>query len=230
VSRVEARTRNPAGLAIAAAILCAGTVTAQTTGDLEVKAADVPPPSEGTDAALWSFSASVFGYLVPDDRDFAQPTFTADRDWLHLEARYNYEELQTGSAWIGFNFSFGEELKLDFTPMLGGVFGDLNGVAPGYEVTLSWWKLEFYTEGEYVVDVDDHSGNFFYTWSELRLAPLDWFHFGLVVQRTKAYETDLDIQRGFLLGFSFEPVDFTAYVFNLGWDEPTFVLSLGLGF
>ena len=54
-----------------------------------------------------------------------QPTFTADRDWLHLEARYNYEALDTGSAWVGYNFSGGETLAWEFTPMIGGVFGDM---------------------------------------------------------------------------------------------------------
>ena len=39
-----------------------------------------------------------------------QPTITADYGWLHLEARYNYEGLDTGSAWIGYNFSVGDKL------------------------------------------------------------------------------------------------------------------------
>ena len=60
-------------------------------------------------------------YLVPDSRDYVQPTITADRDWLHLEARYNYEDLDTGSAWVGYNFGGGEKLAWEFTPMLGGV-------------------------------------------------------------------------------------------------------------
>jgi hypothetical protein len=61
---------------------------------------------------------------------------TADRGWLHLETRYNYENLETGSAWVGYNFSGGEKLKWEFTPMLGGVFGNTTGVAPGYEFRL----------------------------------------------------------------------------------------------
>ena len=36
--------------------------------------------------------------------------------------------------------------------MLGGVFGETTGVAPGYKGSLSWWKLELYSEGEYVFD------------------------------------------------------------------------------
>jgi len=178
----------------------------------------------------WAFGVSVYGYLVPDSRDYAQPTITADRDWLHLEARYNYEGLDTGSAWIGYNFSVGDKLSLDFTPMIGGVFGDTTGIAPGYEFTLGWWKLELYSEGEYVFDTGDSAGNFFYTWSELSLAPVDWFRFGLVVQRTKLYQTDFDIQRGFLVGFTYRKVDFTTYVFNPDASSPTIVLGLGLSF
>ena len=102
----------------------------------------------------WSFSASAYTYIVPDDGNYVQPTFTADRGWLHLEARYNYEALDTGSAWVGYNFSGGEKLAWEFTPMLGGVFGDITGVAPGYKGSLSWWKLELYSEGEYVFDTE----------------------------------------------------------------------------
>jgi hypothetical protein len=42
--------------------------------------------------------------------------------------------------------------------------------------------------------------SFLYTWSELGLTPVDWCRFGLVVQRSKAYKTELDIQRGFFAG------------------------------
>ena len=50
----------------------------------------VTADAAGTQGPLWDFSASVFGYFVPEDRNYAQPSFTADRDWLHIEARYNY--------------------------------------------------------------------------------------------------------------------------------------------
>jgi len=79
----------------------------------------------------WEFSLSAYFYLVPDDDDYVQPTFRADRDWLHLEARYNYENIDTTSIWAGYNFSFGEGLTFDLTLMAGGVFGKTHGVAPG---------------------------------------------------------------------------------------------------
>ena len=216
---------------LSAAVLCAGCAWGQTNATIVLAATNSVPPAIETEAeSKWSFSASAYTYIVPDSREYVQPTLTADRDWLHLEARYNYEALDTGSAWIGYNFSVGEKLSLEFTPMLGGVFGNTTGIAPGYKGSLSWWKLELSSEGEYVFDTRDSSGSFFYTWSELTLAPVDWFRFGLAVQRTKLYETDFDIQRGFLAGFAWKRVDFTTYVFNPDASRPTVVLGLGFGF
>ena len=205
----------------------------QTSGQTTTNA---PPASnspslvnENETEKTWAFSASVYTYLVPDDRDYVQPTVTFDSEWLHLEARYNYENLDTGSAWVGYNFSCGDKLAWEVTPMLGGVFGNTTGIAPGYKGSLNWRKLELYSEGEYVFDTGNSSESFFYTWSELSLVPVDWFRLGLVIQRTKLYETDFNIQRGFLAGFSFKRVDFTTYLFNPD-DKPTVVLGAAVSF
>jgi hypothetical protein len=188
------------------------------------------PPALEEPARKWSFSASVMGYLLPDSHDYVQPTITADRDWLHLEARYNYEALKTGSTWVGANFSGGRKLEWEITPMLGGVFGDTTGVAPGYKGSLRWWKLELYSEGEYVFDTGNFSGSYFYNWSELSLAPVAWFRFGLVTQRTHTYQTDREIQRGLLAGLEYKRMSFTTYVFNPEESRPTIVLAASLSF
>ena len=213
----------------AALVLCAGQALGQALADGPA-ATNSPPPAVENHTKEWSFSATVMGYVVPDSRDYVQPTITADRDWLHLEARYNYENLKTGSAWLGYNLGGGDKLVWEFTPMLGGVFGNTTGIAPGYEGSLSWWKLELYSEGEYVLDTKASSGNFFYNWSELTLSPTGWLRFGLVTQRTRAYQTDRDIQRGLLVGLSYKKLSFTAYVFNPDESKPTFVLAAGVQF
>jgi hypothetical protein len=189
-----------------------------------------PIPVAETDEKAWSFSASAYTYIVPDDGDYVQPAFTADRAGLHLETRYNYEARDTLSAWVGYNFSGGEELAWEFTPMLGGVFGATDGIAPGYRGSLGLGKVEFYSEGEYVFDLGSSSDRFFYNWSELTLAPVVWLRFGLVTQRTRVYKTDREIQRGALVGFLHKGVSLTGYAFNPDDDKPTFVVSVGLTF
>ena len=186
--------------------------------------------AQAKDPVPWSFTAATSTYLLPDDPDYIQPAFIADREQLHLEARYNYEGRKTASVWVGYNFSFGEKVTFELTPMLGAVFGDTSGVAPGYKTALSWRNLEFSSESELVFDSDDSAEHFFYTWSELSWSPRDWVRVGLVVQRTRVYQTEFDIQRGLLLGFSWKKANFTTYVFNPDAGKPTVVLGLGVDF
>jgi len=187
------------------------------------------PSSAAADENEWAFSVSAYTYVLSDDRNYVQPTVTANRGWLHLEARNNYEGLNTGSAWLGVNFTGGKTVEWEFTPMLGGVFGDTTGIAPGFKGSLSWRKLELYGENEYVVDSNNGEDSFFYNWSELTLAPVDWFRFGVVTQRTRVYQSDREIQRGMIAGVSFTRVNVTGYVFNPDKDT-RFVFAVELRF
>lgn len=220
---------------LAAGTVALGFAAAPAHGQTAIASAPMPAEpstvtSEPDEGRAWTFSASAYAYVVPEDREYVQPTVMADRGWLHLEAQYNYEDLETGSAWVGYNFGGGETLAWEFTPMLGGVVGNTTGIAPGYEGSLSWWRLELYSEGEYVIDTGDSSGSFFYTWSELSVSPLDWLRVGVVVQRTKLYQSDFDIQRGFLVGLACRQVEFTTYVFNPDASSPTLVFAVGVEF
>jgi hypothetical protein len=181
-------------------------------------------------ARQWSFSMSATCYIVPHGGSYVSPVITADRNQLHLEARYNYEAIQTGSLWVGRSFSIGSKLTLEVTPMIGGVVGTLKGLAPGYNASLSYKRIVLSTQGEYFIAPANRSDNFFYSWMEATYSPAEWLRAGFVAQRTKAYETDLDVQRGVLVGFSKKRLDFTAYVLNAGWTDPTVVLTISMKF
>lgn len=189
-------------------------------------------PAKSSDAAKnpWAFNLTIDGYIIPNETSYANPTFMADRHRLHLEARYNYENLRTGSLWVGYNFSAGKKLVLNVTPMIGGVFGRSTGIAPGCEASLTYKKIELSISNEYVFDTSDKSGSFYYSWPQLTYSLVNWFRVGAVAQHTKAFQTSLDVQRGFLLGVSHKQVEFTTYIFNVGWIDPTVVLELGVSF
>lgn len=187
-------------------------------------------PPEDNSAEAWKYSLTVDGYIVPDGDSYASPVLTADHNWLHLEARYNYENQRTGSLWAGYNFTAGKTLQLAVTPMIGGVFGATNGIAPGCEFSLTYKKIEFSSSNEYVFDTTDKAGNFFYSWPELTYSPVSWLRVGGVAQHTKAFHTGLDTQRGFLVGVSVKKVEFTTYVFDPELSAPTVVLEMGYSF
>ncbi len=205
------------------AVLCGIRLPAQTEVTKE-------PTSTAVPTNPWNLNVTINGYLVPEGQSYVSPTFTADHGTLHLEARYNYEAQRTGSLWAGYNLSVGKKLILKATPMIGGVFGKVNGVAPGLEFTATYKKVQLYSANEYLFDTSTKAGNFFYTWTQLTYSPLEWFAVGYVVQRTRAYQTPLDIQRGLLVGFTYRKTNFTTQIFNVGQADPTVVFSLGYSF
>jgi hypothetical protein len=183
----------------------------------------------GDEERAWSVSAAVAVYALPDEDGYAQPTVAADRGALHLEARYNYEALRTASLWAGYTVSGGQRVQWELTAMAGGVFGATDGIAPGYIASLSWWKLDGYLEGEYVF-ARKSEDSFAYHWSEAAIAPFEWLRAGIVTQRTRAYDTDREIQRGPFVNAAFDRIDAAAYLFVRDHSKPTFVMSIGWEF
>jgi hypothetical protein len=177
----------------------------------------------------WEFSAEANLYILPDVT-YLNPVLSADKGYLHLEARYNDEDLETGSIFAGMNFHTGESLEFSVTPIIGGVFGNSNGVAPGFLLEINYGSVSFSSEGEYFFSSDDKEFNFFYSWSELVYSPADWIWFGIAGQRTRAYQTDLEIQRGLVLGFGKENISVSGYVMNIGFGDVFGLVSVGYEF
>ena len=177
----------------------------------------------------WAFNPDLNFYFFSDDF-FVLPLMKADWKWLHLEARYNYEDRETFSGWVGYNFTGGKKLEDTITPMLGGVVGQTQGLATGLEMTFSIGRFELYTESEYLFDVESTENNFFYNWSDLSYSPTDWLWVGISGQRTRLYETDLDLQRGILVGAGLKSWELTTYVYNIGSDSPFVLLAFSAFF
>lgn len=176
-----------------------------------------PAPHTSSPSEPWQYSLTVDGYLVKNGDGYVQPTFTADRKWLHLEARYNYEDFRTGSLWAGYNFDWGSTWHVEVTPMIGGVFGRTQGIAPGCEAAFTWKKLNASISNEYVFDTIATSGDFYYVWNEISYQLLKWFRFGYAGQRNKMFfQRPLLHEEGFLLGINRKWYQFTTYVLNPG--------------
>jgi hypothetical protein len=177
----------------------------------------------------WAISADLNTYIF-SDYVFLLPVLKADKGALHLEARYNYEDMNTFSAWAGYNISGGKKWEYTFTPMLGGVIGNSNGLAPGLEFILAHKKFELYSESEYLFEFSDKTYSFFYNWTDFTYSPKDWLWFGISGQRTRLYQTDLEIQRGLIIGGGLKNWEFTGYLYNIGFDEPFVILTLSFNY
>lgn len=183
----------------------------------------------GTVEKKWNFGADMNAYFFPNEF-IGLPVFRADKNRLHLEARYNYEDLETFSVWAGYNFMGGKNVEYTITPMLGGVVGLSNGIAPGLEFTFTYQAFEIYSESEYLFEFETSENNFYYQWTDITYSPNDWLWFGISGQRTRLYQTDLDIQRGLLIGGGYKSFELTGYLYNLGFDDPFVLITLSASF
>ena len=123
---------------------------------------------------------------------------------------YNYEGLDTGSAWVGYNFSFGKE------PHVG------RHADAWRRVRAHRWRRGRLRSDAQVVEAGVVHGRrirlrlvrllrqLLLHVVELSIYPVDWLRFGLVVQRTRDYETDFDIQHGLLVGVTYKQLNVTA--------------------
>ena len=177
----------------------------------------------------WNHSLENDFYFYKDDFLYL-PIYSANKDRLHLEARYNYEDLKTVSAWGGYNFTGGNDFEYTITPMAGFVAGNINGLAPGLEFDFGYKGFELYSESEYVFDFKEKENDFFYNWTDLSYSPTDWLWFGLSGQMTKLYNAELEFEPGLLLGGGYRWFELTGYAYNLGGDDTFVMLSLTVNF
>ncbi len=181
----------------------------------------MPPDSLATPIPQtpWEFSASGLYYAFPYDDDDIELKASADHEDLHFEARYNYEDSRTASVFAGYTFSIGESATVSLTPMAGVAFGRTTGIVSALEASLGYGVLDFYAESEYLFDVYDKMGNFFYSWLEFGVTPASFFRTGIVTQWTKTVEASLEVNRGPFVQLLSDPGMVSVYAFNLFADS-----------
>jgi hypothetical protein len=192
-----------------------------------------PALADGATAAAGpetSMEATAFYYAMRDQSDFASGVVSYNRESLHLEARYNYEDRNAASAFVGWNLAGGGDLSFEVTPILGLLFGSSRGVVPGVEASVAYGAFDASVEAEYVDDLDDHSASYFYTWNELGWSPVAWLRLGLAGQRTRAIQSDRELERGAFAQVIASKLHFGIYVFNPDLDSRYVVASFGVSF
>jgi len=200
------------------------TVSAQQTSN------DSLPARPDTISSSWSFEIEAYYYILPGEKNTTTLIGDADHKAFHLESRYNYEDVKTASVFGGYNFKTGNKLQWALTPMVGFIFGNTYGFAPGFEGSLRWKKFDFYSESEYVVNFAEEKDNFFYTWTELAITPIRNFRMGMSVNKTRLIHSDLEIQRGIFTEYSFWKLTAAIHYFNPFSDEEYLIATLHIEF
>lgn len=129
------------------------------------------------------------------------------------EARYGYEDEDTGAVFGGWELARDGRASLWIAPMLGVVFGRTNGVAPAVELELESGRFDLYVESEYLFAAEDDA-SFLFTWSTATWRLTDRVSAGLVAQRLRPFHQAPGVDRGAVAMLAMGRGSVALYVYN----------------
>src|SRR5688572_14552163 len=101
-------------------------------------------------------------HVVGRDRPYIPMSiaqYQTNKKW-YAEGRYNYEDSETFSLYLGKTFSRQNRLSYAFTPLLGGAMGNFNGVSTGLNMDFDYSSFFFSLQTQYSFSTDHRSDNF----------------------------------------------------------------------
>ncbi|MEP7254509.1 MAG: hypothetical protein ABI666_01970 [Ferruginibacter sp.] len=148
------------------------------------------------------------------------------KNGLYTEMRYNYEDRNTASVYVGKNFSDEKTISYSVKPMLGIVFGKFNGGSIALNVDADYKKLYISMQTQYTISKDEVTENFFFNWTEIGYQPVKWFYTGLSTQLTKIYKRNPEAEYGILVAFSLKKITIPIYVFSPLSNNRNFIIGI----
>ena len=147
---------------------------------------------------------------------------------VYTELRYNYEDLNTVSGYIGKTLEINGNSNFSVSPMAGLVVGNYTGGSLAMNTDFEYKKIYFSSQAQYTINKDDETNNFFYNWSELAYYTLPWLYTGVTLQQTWLPETKMKTVPGILAGFKKNRWSVPVYLFNPAGKERYFIIGVNI--
>lgn len=160
-----------------------------------------------------------------------EPLTVTPQAWIYLkdyyfEARYNYEDLQTFSLYFGKSFYAGKKAAIEFTPMVGGVVGNLNGISPGFNFTLDYLRFTTGSQTQYTFDLKVPGNSFFWDWTNFSFGLGKHFGVGGSVQIYLPKEGENSVTAGPMVNYTFKNLQLEAYSYNFWESHPLWAIGV----
>jgi hypothetical protein len=160
----------------------------------------------------------------------ATPQFWVYIKNFYIEARYNYENLNTASLYFGRSFTIEKKAAIEITPMLGGVVGQTNGISPGFNFRLEYNLFSTSTQCQYTIDLKDIKSSFFWDWTNFYFNFSEHFGIGGAVQILIPQSGDQLYSAGPTLRLSYKKLAAEIYVYNFWERQPTYAVAIEYAF
>ncbi|HNW91079.1 MAG TPA: hypothetical protein PKN48_15575 [Bacteroidales bacterium] len=151
-------------------------------------------------------------------------------DKFYLEARYNYENLNTASLYFGRSFAFDKKAFVEITPMLGGVVGETNGISPAFNFFLGYKSFSTSTQCQYTIDLKDTKNSFFWDWTIFYFSFSEHFGLGGAMQMLIPQSEKGIYNAGPMVRLSYKSLAAEMYVYNFWQYQPTYAVAVQYAF
>ena len=138
--------------------------------------------------------------------------FQAKNNW-YAELRYNYEDAQTASLFVGKNFSGGNDFEYSVIPMIGYSVGKFTGLSFATTTEATWNRFFIWGQTQYSAGSKKSIPDFFFNWSELGYNISGNFFGGLAMQYT-VQEGEQYFDPGFVAGVNWKNISVPFYVLS----------------
>jgi hypothetical protein len=178
--------------------------------------AQAPPTVADTEAASRAITGTADLFLGLTASEDFHPLAIASVTWkrLRVEGRYNYEDDRTGSLFVGYEFETGNRPALWLAPMIGGVVGTTDGIAPALEAELTLGRFTLYDESEVVFTFGEGVDDFVYSWGTATYEIRPHLRPGLAFQRLRVFRSDRELDSGFVIQSDLGVLALSLYGFN----------------
>lgn len=147
---------------------------------------------------------------------------------FYTEARYNYEDVNTFSYYMGKTFAKEANFSYSISPMAGAVIGNFNGGSLAANIGLGYKDFYLFSQPQYTFSLQNSIDNYIYHWTDLTYSPLDWLSVGVSVQHTKPHYDKSTLEKGIVAELAYKKWTFPLYVFNPHVADRYFVLGANL--
>jgi len=147
---------------------------------------------------------------------------------FYAEGRYNYEDINTFSLYMGKTFAKESKLSYSVSAMAGAVIGNLNGGSLAANISIGYKNFYLFSQPQYTFSLENSVNNYTYHWTDLTYSPLDWLSLGLSVQHTKPHYSGSSLEKGIVAEIAYKKWSFPVYAFSPQNSDRYFVVGANL--
>lgn len=148
----------------------------------------------------------------------------------YIEARFNYEEKNAFSLYLGRSFSGSGKTDYEIVPVVGLVIGESVSLSPGLISDIRFNRFSLSSETQFTIDLNGLNDYYFWDWTKFNFQVNKYFGAGGGMQFLYPNNEYPTIDFGPMLMFKFKSFSLETYSYSFWKENPTWVVAVEYSF